>query len=120
MQELKNISYYIKLLYKYIIYTALCFISLDALANDNEYILIIKEHRFIPDRLVIPANKKVKLIIDNQDNEAEEFESFDLRREKIVPSNSKIKVKVGPLDPGEYKFFGEFHIKTAQGVIIVE
>ena len=86
----------------------------------EEYIIVIKDHYFIPNRLIIPAHQKIKLIIDNHDNEVEEFESFDLRREKIVPHNAKIKINIGPLDPGEYKFFGDFHSRTAKGVIIAE
>lgn len=94
-------------------------ISSSALAID-EYILILKDHHFIPEKIYIPAYTKIKLIIDNQDNEVEEFESFALHREKIVPALSKIKINIGPIDPGEYKFFGDFHTKTAQGVIIAE
>jgi hypothetical protein len=90
------------------------------LSANEEYLLIIKDHKFIPDILEMPANKKIKLIVHNQDDEVEEFESFDLRREKIIPAKGKIKVNIGPLEPGEYKFFGEFHIQTAQGKIIVK
>ena len=50
----------------------------------------------------------------------EEFESLDLHREKIVPANGRIKVNIGPLDRGEYKFFGDFHNDKAQGIILVE
>jgi hypothetical protein len=86
---------------------------------NEEYELIIKEHKFIPDHLVVPANKKISLIIYNQDNEVEEFESFQLRREKIIPANGKIKINIGPLSSGEYNFFGDFHRESAKGVIIV-
>lgn len=30
------------------------------------------------------------------------------------------RIFVGPLKPGRYPFFGEFHEKTAQGVLIAE
>ena len=85
----------------------------------DEYVLVIKDHKFIPERLEIPANVKVKLIVDNQDDEVEEFESFDLRREKIIPAKGKIKINIGPLEPGEYKVFGDFHSSSANGLIIV-
>ncbi len=84
------------------------------------YNILIKDHKFIPEVIIIPAGKKIKLIIENQDDEVEEFESFDLRREKIIPAKGIIKVNIGPLDKGEYKFFGDFHQKTAQGIIKVE
>jgi len=82
------------------------------------YTITIKDHLFSPKELIVPANEKVKLIIDNQDPTAEEFESYDLNREKIVTGNGKITVFIGPLKPGEYKYFGEFHEDTAQGIII--
>ena len=85
----------------------------------DEYVIVIKDHKFIPERLEIPANVKVKLVVDNQDDEVEEFESFDLRREKIVPARGKIKINIGPLGPGEYKIFGDFHSNSANGLIIV-
>ena len=85
----------------------------------EEYVLIIQDHKFIPDKLIIPADKKIKLVIYNKDNEVEEFESFDLRREKIVPAQGQIKLNIGPLEPGEYKFFGDFHNEIAKGVIVV-
>ena len=59
-----------------------------------------------------------KLIIYNNDKTPEEFESYELNREKIIMGNSKSIVFIGPLEPGKYPFFGEFNIKTAQGIII--
>ncbi len=86
----------------------------------EQYTITIKNHHFIPDKLIIPSSKKIKIIIDNQDDEVEEFESFDLHREKIVPGKSKIIIKIGPLEAREYRFFGDFHRKTANGLIIAE
>jgi plastocyanin len=82
--------------------------------------LTIKEHRFEPAELKVPAGKKIKLIIDNQDASAEEFESHELNREKVIPGNSRASVFIGPLKPGKYPFYGEFHESTAKGVVIAE
>ncbi len=90
------------------------------LAEGENFTIIIKDHKFSPEELIIPANKKVKIIIDNQDATPEEFESFDLNREKIVPANGQVTIFVGPLKPGRYKYFGEFHQDTAQGIIVVQ
>jgi plastocyanin len=87
-------------------------------AKSPVYEIIIKDHKFIPEKLDVPAGKKIRLLIRNKDFTVEEFESFDLKREKIVPGNGKIKVSIGPLKPGIYKFFGEFHAETAQGEIV--
>lgn len=82
------------------------------------YIIEIKDHRFSPAELLVPAGTKLKLQIVNRDPSAEEFESYDLNREKIVAGGKKIFVFIGPLKPGEYSFFGEFNPETAQGLII--
>lgn len=102
--------------------TALALLLLPALAfaADTEATLIIKDHRFSPSEIRIPAGKKVKLTIDNQDASPEEFDSHDLNREKVIPANSKGTVFIGPLNPGKYSFIGEFNAKTAQGVVIAE
>jgi len=104
---------------KYLILAAALF-ALPAFADDATYTLVIKEHKFEPATLEIPAGKKIKLHVDNQDPTPEEFESHDLHREKIIRGNSKAVIFVGPLEPGEYKFFGEFNEATAQGKLIVK
>ena len=86
----------------------------------SEYKLTIRDHRFVPAEITIPAKTKVKLIIINEDASPEEFESHELNREKIVTGKGRITVFVGPLKPGRYPFFGEFNPKTAQGVLIVK
>ncbi len=91
-----------------------------SLAAEPEFIINIKDHKFDPAELTLPVNTKVKLVVKNLDPTPEEFESHDLHREKIVPGNGQITVYVGPLQPGTYKFFGEFNQATAQGKIIVK
>lgn len=80
----------------------------------------IKDHLFYPSELTIPANQKVKLVIKNSDSTAEEFESYELNREKVIVGNSTTVIFIGPLPKGVYPFFGEFFPKTAQGKIIVD
>jgi hypothetical protein len=96
----------------------LCLAPLAAFAADDEYTLVISEHRFQPSEITIPANKKIKLLIENKDEEAEEFDSRALNREKVVPGKSSGIVFIGPLAPGRYAFQGEFHADTAQGAIV--
>jgi plastocyanin len=91
-----------------------------ALAEVPVVNLTIKDHKFEPATLEIPANQKVKLLVKNADSTAEEFESHDFNREKVIAGNSEAPILVGPLKPGEYKFFGEFHPETAQGKLIVK
>ncbi len=87
---------------------------------DDEYLIVIKNHRFEPTELIIPAGKKVKLRIENKDASPEEFESHELNREKVIAGNSTANVYIGPLSPGRYPFFGEFNEATAKGVVIAK
>ena len=98
----------------------LCLISLDANSKRLVIKIEIKNHFFVPDRIEIPAETKVKLIVYNRDTSSEEFESYELNREKIIMGGRKANIFIGPLAPGEYPFFGEFNQKTAQGWIIVK
>jgi hypothetical protein len=99
---------------------ALLFVSVYATADVPEYTLEIRDHLFYPTRLSIPRNQKVKLIVINRDDTPEEFESYELNREKVIMGGRQAILFIGPLPPGEYPFFGEFHPKTALGTIIVE
>lgn len=93
----------------------------DASAADKPvFTLIIKDHKFEPEVLRVPAGVKFKLIVHNQDPTPEEFESFELNREKIIGGGRKATIFIGPLKPGEYPFFGEFNMDTALGKIIAE
>lgn len=95
-------------------------LTTNAFAADPVYRLAIKNHRFTPSELTVPAGQKIKLLVTNLDSTPEEFESHSLNREKIVPGNGKISVFVGPLEPGRYEFFGEFHQETARGWLVVQ
>lgn len=98
----------------------LSLVPLCAAAEPDEYRLVIKDHRFEPSQLKVPAGRKVKLLVDNRDATPEEFESHALNREKIVPGNGRATLFVGPLEPGRYPFFGEFNESTAKGEIVVD
>lgn len=94
--------------------------SLPVLAGPVTISIDIHNHLFSPAEVHIPANQKVKLLITNSDATPEEFESYELNREKVIMGNSKTVIFIGPLPPGRYPFFGEFNPKTAQGVVIAE
>ncbi|MBN7798095.1 cupredoxin domain-containing protein [Parahaliea mediterranea] len=85
-----------------------------------EYTLVIRDHLFDPAELVIPSDTRVKLVVHNQDATPEEFESYELNREKVILGGRKATIYIGPLSPGTYPFFGEFNPRTAQGKVIVE
>ena len=91
-----------------------------AVAKTQSFFLTLEGHTFSPNVLTIPANTKVKIIIENRDETAEEFDSFDLNREKMLFSGRKTTIFVGPLPPGKYEYFGEYHPSIARGFITVE
>ena len=89
-------------------------------ARADHSVLTIKDHRFTPTEIKIPANKRVQITVVNDDATPEEFESKEMKVEKVIPGKSKGVVRVGPLKPGRYPFFGEFHEATAKGTLIAE
>jgi hypothetical protein len=82
--------------------------------------LILANHRFEPDNLTVPAGERFRIELTNQDDTTDEFESYDMKFEKIVVSGGHIAVFAGPLHPGTYKFFDDYHPDTATGTITAE
>ena len=93
------------------------YLSFSATAHAEEYVLTLKSNQFSPKVLAIPAGRKIKLTVKNQDATPAEFESGDLNREKIVGANSEITLFIGPLDVGSYGYFDDFHRDTTTGTI---
>lgn len=109
-----------KKLFTVITVLSLSFAASQTFAAEKEFLVQIKNHKFEPEKITVPAGEKFKLIVENLDKTLEEFESVDLKKEKLVGGGKKITIVISPLKSGEYKFFGDFHQKTAQGKLIVE
>jgi hypothetical protein len=99
--------------------TAILFLfSVVAKANDLNIIeIVIKDHQFIPNIVTAKAGTRIKLVIHNQDDTTEEFESSDLKREKIIPAGGKVNILLPKLEVGDYKFFGDFHESHPEGIL---
>jgi plastocyanin len=82
--------------------------------------LTIKDHRFEPAEIRVPAGKPITLVVKNADPTPEEFESKALRIEKVIAGNGEAKIRLKPLKAERYTFFGEHHERTAQGAIVAE
>ena len=93
-----------------------------ALAADTpaEVPLTIENHRFTPEELRVKAGAPTVIVITNKDAGPEEFESKDLRIEKIVPAGKTVRLRLPALRAGSYAFIGEYHEKTAKGRIVAE
>ncbi len=97
------------------------FLVVIAAADERlEFTFEIKNHLFYPSELVVPAGQKIKLHIVNHDDTPEEFDSFDLNREKVIFPNGSAIIYVGPLSAGVYEFFGEYNPNSATGRVIVK
>jgi len=94
----------------------LCWIAMPTYADEG-YKLTIKDHSFAPSDLTVPAGQRFVIEVENLDPTPAEFESADLRVEKIVVGGGKIVVRAGPLKPGTYKFFDDYHPDAAKGTI---
>jgi hypothetical protein len=87
---------------------------------DEPITITIRNHRFEPAEVKIPAGKRVSIVVVNDDPTPEEFEGSALKVEKVIPGKSKALVRIGPLAKGRYEFIGEFNQATAKGVVIAE
>jgi len=94
--------------------------STAAQADEPTFTLSITNHKWDPAELVVPANAKIKLIVRNNDDSPEEFDSKSMNREKVIALKSEATIYIGPLKPGRYPFEGEFHPQTAQGVVVAK
>ena len=86
----------------------------------QEFNLVIRDHKFEPQEIRVPAGKRVSVYVTNEDATPEEFDSAALKVEKVIAGRSKGLVRIGPLDAGRYEFIGEFHADTAKGAVIAE
>jgi hypothetical protein len=98
------------------------FAAASAAGSEPEYIIKIQHHQFVPAELHVPKGIKVRIVLDNQDDTADEFDSHSLNREKHVPARSQVTIFIGPLAPGRYIYEGESEVAggPALGVIVVE
>ena len=80
-----------------------------------EFALLIEQNRFQPEVVRVKAGQPFVLVITNKDKGPEEFESKDLRIEKIIPGGKTLRLRMPALKAGSYGFVGEYHEKTAKG-----
>ncbi|MDP1645828.1 MAG: cupredoxin domain-containing protein [Thiobacillus sp.] len=100
---------------------ALLFLPAEAGAADLlTYSVVAKEGRLIPNTLNVPAGVRFKIVVRNQGHDAIEFESLQLRKEKVLAPGAESFVVIAPLKPGEYEFFDEFHPNTGRSRIVVK
>jgi len=80
--------------------------------------LVLKDHRFTPATLTVPAGQRFRIALSNQDGTADEFDSDDLHAERDIAPHGRAVIEIAPLKPGTYHFMGELHAATAQGDVV--
>lgn len=81
--------------------------------------LEMADGKLTPARIEVPAGKRIRIEVRNAGKGAAEFESVELRKEKVLAPGADSVVVIAPQTPGEYKFFDDFH-QSARGVIVVK
>ncbi len=104
-------------MYRSVVAALLLVCAAPALAEEPKITIAVRDHQFVPAEVPVPAGVKVELMIRNEQTTPAEFESTALHREKIVPASGQVSLFVGPLDPGRYEFFDDFHPAT-RGFIV--
>jgi len=93
-----------------------------ALAADDvaSFKLVARDGVFEPTTIEVPAGKRFRLEVTNDGKSAMEFESRELKQEKVIAPGKKAVLMINALKAGEYKFVDEFHEKTGQGKVVAK
>jgi plastocyanin len=93
-----------------------------ALAADDlaSFKLVARDGVFEPTTIEVPAGKRFRLEVSNDGKTAMEFESRELKQEKVIAPGKKAVLTINALKTGEYKFVDEFHEKTGQGKVVAK
>ncbi|TDY38956.1 Cupredoxin-like domain-containing protein [Paraburkholderia rhizosphaerae] len=95
------------------------FVEVAHAADLPTFTLEMSDGKLNPPRIEVPAGQRIKIEVHNVGKGAAEFESVELRKEKVLAPGASSFVVIAPLSPGEYKFFDDFH-QQAQGVIVAK
>jgi hypothetical protein len=87
-------------------------------ADSVSVVLEMKDGVLTPERIEIPANTQVKIVLRNTGTTPAEFESLRLRKEKVLAPGVESFVVIHKASPGEYPFFDDFHLDGKPGLII--
>ncbi|MBX9868227.1 MAG: cupredoxin domain-containing protein [Burkholderiaceae bacterium] len=82
--------------------------------------IVAREGRLSPEKLNVPAGVKLRITLRNEGKTPVEFESQELRIEKVVAADAASAVTIQPLKPGTYLMIDEFHADTGKMQIIAK
>ena len=82
--------------------------------------LVARDGVFQPATLEVPAGKRFKIEISNEGKGPMEFESRDLKQEKVLAAGAKSSVVINGLKPGTYVFFDDYHPDAPKGQVVAK
>jgi len=88
--------------------------------EDPIFRIEFKDGVMTPLRLDVPAKRRFKLELHNLGETPAEFESRDLRKEKVLAPGTSSTLVIRTLDPGEYDFFDDFHPDAPPAVLVAK
>ena len=92
-----------------------------ASADDlTTYQIVLKDHKFTPSEIHVPTGKPFIVVVTNNNDAADEFEMLLPALEKTLQSGQQGKVRIRPLGPGRFPFFGESDPDNERGVFVSE
>ena len=97
---------------------ALLLASIACAADDPVFRIEFKDGAVTLRRLEVPAHRRFSLELHNLGETPAEFESRELRKEKVLAAGTSSVLVIRTLDPGEYDFFDDFHPDTPPAVLV--
>ena len=98
---------------------ALLSMSVAAIAEDYPvFVIEFKDGAISPPVIEVPAGTRFKLELRNTGLSPVEFESIELRKEKVLGPGVTSFIVIRSLDPGEYRFFDDFHLDMPPATLV--
>lgn len=91
-----------------------------AQADDPVFRIEFEDGKITPQRLEVPAHTRFKIELINKGKTPIEFESTQLKKEKVVAPDSQTFIVFRTLDPGQYEFFDDFHLDAPHAVLVAK
>jgi len=89
-------------------------------AQEPTFRIVFKDGKIEPIRIEVPASTRIRLELVNEGETPAEFESTELRKEKVLAPGAQTVMVIRTLDPGEYKFFDDFHPDAPPALIVAK
>ncbi len=88
--------------------------------EDPTFRIEFRDGEVSPREIVVPANTRIRLDLFNVGETPAEFESRELKKEKVLAPNTNSVLVIRTLAPGRYEFFDDFHPGRGPSVLIAK